>query len=434
MKSSSECAVSGFQVRCRLRGLLACGLLVAGPVSADVIADFNLVGARTINTTTTAKGPYRAVTPEEQRSVLGSDLATMHAAMYDAVVAIAGGYEPYAVVPVSPGAGASQPAAAAAAACTVLAGLFPNRLPEYEAECAPYRAGAGNGAVAKGIKLGIEVGQKMLAERKDDGRSSTRGYTPAGGVGRFEPPPGSSPALVFLPDMRPFTLTSAMQFRADGPPDLTSASYAYAFNEVRKLGVAGGAALTVGQQDLARFHTENPNVFTPRNLRVFLNQRTVLENARLAAMLWVAYADALLGCFESKYYFDAWRPRTAIPAANGDGNPATTADPGWTPFVNTPNHPEYPAAHACFGGVTSEILESYFKTPRIKFTWTSTETGTSHDYRSVDEMLHELKVARIYGGMHFRFSSDDGATLGRRTGRWVARNYFQPVPRKHGKP
>lgn len=237
-----------------------------------------------------------------------------------------------------------------------------------------------------------------------------------------------------MPAMRPFTLTSAMQFRADGPPDLTSASYAYAFNEVKHLGAAGGAALTADQQEIARFHTENPAVLTTRNLRVFLNQPTVLENARLAAMFWVAYADAILGCFESKYYFESWRPRAAIPAAGADGNPATEADPAWTPFVNTPNHPEYPAAHACFGGVTTEILKAYFKTPRVRFTWNSTVTGTSHEYASVYEMLKEEKLARIYGGMHFRFSSDDGATLGRRTGRWVAKNYFQPVKKKPGKP
>ena len=432
MKSSAESAVSGLLVHRGLGGLLACGLLAVGPASADVVADFNLVGARTVNT---APGAYPAVTPQELRTVLGADLATMHTAMYDAVVAIVGGYEPYAVVPVSPSAGASQEAAAAAAACTVLAGLFPNRSPEYAAECAPYQAGLGTGAVAMGITLGIEVGQKMLVERAGDGRSTIVAYTPVGGVGRFEPfPPGSSPALFFAPAMRPFTLTSAMQFRADGPPGLTSASYAEAFNEVKRLGVAGGAALTSEQQDIARFHTENPNVFGARNLRVFLNQPTILENARLAAMLWVAYADAILGCFESKYYFNAWRPRAAIPAAGSDGNPATAADPGWTPFVNTPNHPEYPAAHACFGGATSEILKAYFKTSRVHFTWTSTVTGTSHHFASVYEMLHELKVARIYGGMHFRYSSDDGATLGQRTGRWVAKNYFRPVERKHGTP
>jgi len=432
MKSSSECSASGCLVRRGLGVLLACGMLAAGLASADVVADFNVVGARTVNT---APGAYPAVTPEERRTVLGPDLATMHVAMYDAVVAIAGGYEPYAVVPVSPSAGASQQAAAAAAACTVLAGLFPNRSPEYAVDCAPYQAGAGTGAVGIGITLGIEVGQKMLAERAADGRSTIVAYTPVGGVGRFEPfPAGTSPVLFFAPAMRPFTLTSAMQFRADGPPALTSASYTDAFNEVKRLGVAGGAALTGEQQDIARFHTENPNVFGARNLRVFLNQPTVLQNARLAAMLWVAYADAILGCFESKYYFDAWRPRAAIPAAGADGNPATAPDSGWTPFVNTPNHPEYPAAHACFGGATSEVLKAYFKTPRVHFTWTSTVTGTSHEFASVYEMLTELKLARIYGGMHFRYASDDGATLGRRTGRWVAKNYFQPVQRKHGKP
>jgi hypothetical protein len=317
----------------------------------------------------------------------------------------------------------------------VLAGLFPNRAPEYAADCGPYQAVGGQSAVAKGITLGIEVGQKMLAERAADGRSTIVAYTPVGGVGRFEPfPAGSSPALFFAPAMRPFTLTSVMQFRADGPPALTSASYAESFNEVKQLGVAGGGALTSEQRDIARFHTENPNVFGARNLRVFLNQPTILENARLAAMLWVAYADAILGCFESKYHFAAWRPRAAIPAAGADGNPATVPDPGWMPFVNTPNHPEYPAAHACFAGATSEILKDYFGTPRVHFTWTSTATDTSHEFASVYEMLAEIKVARIYGGMHFRYSSEDGATLGRRTGRWVAKNYFQPVEREHGKP
>lgn len=432
MRPSNPRPAAGTLLRKTLGGLLACGAFVAAPVQADVIVDFNVVGARTINA---PAGAYPAVTPEEQRPVLGHDLATMHAAMYDAVVAIAGGYEPYAVVPVSLSAGASQEAAAAAAACTVLAGLFPNRAPEYAADCAPYAAGSGAGAVAMGITLGVEVGEKMLAERADDGRSTIAAYTPSPGLGRFEPfPAGSSPVNFFAPAMRPFTLTSAMQFRADGPPDLTSASYAYALNEVKVLGAAGGAALSAEQQDIARFWTENPNVFNVRNLQVFLNQPTVLENARLAAMLWVGFADAILGCFDTKYHFASWRPRAAIPAADGDGNPATVADPGWLPFVNTPNHPEYPAAHGCFAGVTTEILRSYFKTPRVSFTWTSTVTGTSHEFDSVFEMLNENKVARIYGGMHFRFSSDDGATLGRRTGRWVARNYFQPVKHKHGKP
>ena len=215
MKSSSECAVPGLLVHRGLGGLLACGLLAAGPASADVVADFNLVGARTVNT---APGAYPAVTAEERRTVLGADLATMHAAMYDAVVAIAGGYEPYAVVPVSPSAGASQQAAAAAAACTVLAGLFPNRVAGVRGGRAPVPGWRRYRRRRMGITLGIEVGQRMLAERAGDGRSTIVAYTPVGGVGRFEPfPPGSSPALFFAPAMRPFTLTSAMQFRCRRP-------------------------------------------------------------------------------------------------------------------------------------------------------------------------------------------------------------------------
>jgi hypothetical protein len=405
---------------------LALALAGAGPVSADIVADMNAVGARTIVLPPGVVFP--AVTPEEQRPVVFVDLATMHLAMYDAVVAITGGFEPYAVTPASPAAGASQTAAAGAAACSVLGGLFPNRSAQYAADCAPFQAGAGaDDAANKGITLGIEVGQAMLAERADDGRDWPENYVPTGEIGHFVPSAPGNPVSHFAPYMRPFTLTSAQQFRADGPPDLTSATYAEDLAEVMKLGRAGGAELDAGQQDIARFHTENPGVFWPRNLRPLLARPTVLENARLAALLWTSFGDATIACFESKYYFDAWRPRTAIPMADKDGNPATTADPAWAPFVGTPNHPEYPAAHACSGGAVAEAVKSYFKSPKIPLSWTSTVTGTTHEFDSVHDMVRELKIARIYGGMHFRFSSDDGATLGKRVGQWVARNYFKPT-------
>ncbi len=415
--------------RVRVPALLTFVLVGAGPASADVVADFNAVGARTI--TPPAGAVYPAVTPEEQRPVSFVDLATMHLAMYDAVVAIAGGFEPYAVTPVSPAAGASQAAAAGAAGCTVLAGLFPNRSAQYAADCAPFQSGAGaDEAANRGITLGIEVGLGMLAERADDGRDTTENYAPTGEVGHFAPAVAGNPALHFAPYMRPFTLTSVQQFRADGPPDLTSATYAEDLEEVTRLGRAGGAELDAEQQDIARFHTENPNVFWPRNLRPLLSRPTLLENARLAAMLYTAFGDATIACFESKYYFDAWRPRTAIPMADMDGNPATAADPAWSPFVGTPNHPEYPAAHACSGGVVAEVLKSYFKTPKVALSWSSTVTGTTHEFDSVHDMVRELKVARIYGGMHFRFSSDHGATLGKRVGQWVTSTHFKPTGKR----
>lgn len=399
-------------------------LAAAGAADADVIADFNAVAARTA----TPGVAYPAATPEEQRTLSFVDLATVHLAMYDAVVAIEGGYQPYAVVPSSPAAGASSSAAAAAAACTVLQGLFPSRAPEYQADCAPYAAGGGaDAATAAGIALGIEVGEKMLVERADDGRDYAEPYVPGGGAGDFVPAAAGNPIWHFAPFMRAFAIASPAQFRADGPPVLGSRSYAEAYEEVRVLGRAGGAALSPAQQETARFHTENPNLFWPRATRVFMNQPGVLENARLAAMLQVAIADSILGCFDSKYHFDFWRPRTAVAEAGSDGNAMTVPEPGWAPFAPTPNHPEYPSGHSCIAGAVAEVVKSYHRTPRLRFDWTSTATGSTHGYDSVQDMLREIKDARVHGGMHFRFSNEDGVVLGRRTARWVLREYFRPV-------
>ncbi len=186
-----------------------------------MIADFNAVAARTATPSVT----YPAVTPEERRTLSFVDLATVHLAMYDAVVAIEGRYEPYAIVPQSPAQGASSSAAAGAAACTVLQGLFPNRAEQYQSDCAPYQPGAStDAAAAQGITLGVEVGQKMLLERANDGRDTTQNYTPTGEVGDFVPAVPGNPVWHFAPYMRAFTLFTPAQFRADGPPSLTSAS------------------------------------------------------------------------------------------------------------------------------------------------------------------------------------------------------------------
>lgn len=429
MDTSTRLASPVARTRRSAGSLVAFALVTAGTAQADVIASFNAVAARTA--TPPPGVAYPAVTPEERRTLSFVDLATVHLAMYDAVVAIEGGYEPYAIVPDSPAAGASSSAAAAAAACTVLQGLFPNRAPQYQADCAAYQAGGGaDAATSRGITLGIEVGQKMLLERANDGRDTPVDYAPGGGVGDFVPAAPGNPVWHFAPYMRAFTLASPAQFRADGPPVLSSATYAAHFAEVKELGRAGGAALTPGRQEIARFHTENPNLFWPRASQVFMAQPSVLKNARLAAMLQVSIADSILGCFDSKYFFDAWRPRTAIPAAATDGNPATTDEQGWAPFAASPNHPEYPSGHSCIAGAVGEVVKSYYRTPRVAFNWTSTATGTTHAYDSVNEMIREIKDARVYGGMHFRFSNDDGATLGRRTAQWVERNYFRPIGKR----
>ena len=404
--------------------LAAAASAAAVPASADVVAQWNAIAADTI---TPPPGVlYPAVTPEELRPIYSADLATVHVAIFDAVNAITGGYEVFAVAPVSPTAGASAEAAASAAACRVLQVLYPNRAPQYATPCLPYQATSqGSQATLRGIAVGIEVANGVLALRANDGRSTNVVYVNGSEPGDFR---GVNPVNTFGPFVRPFTLTSAAQFRADGPPALGSATYAADFNEVKRLGAAGSVMRTPEQEEIARFHTEPPPRFWPRNLRPFIGDaRSLVQNARLTAMVWVAQSDVSVACFESKYEYEFWRPQSAIPLAETDGNDATADDDGWTPVVPTPNHPEYPAAHACAAGAAAEVLRSFFGTKKLDFTFTSTVTGTQHEFDSTDAMVNELQVARIYGGMHFRTSTVHGKVLGTKVGKWVASRYFRPV-------
>jgi hypothetical protein len=403
----------------------ACLPMTAG---ADVIAVFDEVADLTV---TPVGVTYTAVTPEEIRTVYANDVASVHIAMYDAVVAVKGVYEPIYTEATSPAAGASVNAAAATAACGVLRGLFPNRGPQYEPTCEAYISSLPEGiAKSRGIAIGEEVAAGTLAARANDGRSTAVAYTPGSDPGDFR---GMNPALAFGPYMRPIALENVSQFRADGPPDLTSFSYAKDLDEVKALGSASSLVRTAAQTDLARFHTEPPPRFWTRNMRRFATDgRSVLEHARLMAMLWVAQADATLACFDSKYHFDFWRPLSAIQLAGTDGNPATLEDPAWAPVVPTPNHPEYPAAHACNAAAVAAVLNRYFGSDKVAFTIDSQVAGlakTSFRYRKTGDFVKDVKNARVLGGMHYRNSVNDGATLGTRVGNYIARHYFRRVNR-----
>ena len=401
--------------------LTAFAPLAAG---ADVISLFDEVADFTV---TPVGVTYAAVTPEEMRTVYANDLATVHVAMYDAVVAIKGGFEPFSTEPAAPTAGASVNAAAAAAACGVLRGLFPSRAPQYEPACQSYINALPNGiGKTRGLAVGTEVAAGTLASRANDGRSTVVSYLAGSDPGDFR---GINPINQFMPTMRPFALTSASQFRAEGPPDLTSFDFARDLNEVKALGSAASLVRTPEQTDLARFATDPPPRFFSRNLRRFATDgRSVLDHARLLAILWVAQADATVACFDSKYYFDFWRPQSAVPLADTDGNPATVADPAWTPVVPTPNHPEYPAAHACNSATVGAVLERFYGTKKLNFVMDATVPGLTtpvRQYRNVDDFVSDIKMARIYGGMHYRNSVNDGATLGVRVANYIGNNYFK---------
>ena len=391
---------------------------------SDVIADWSVIATATINVAPAATG-----TPEERRPVYALDNATVHLAMFDAVNAIEGSYQRFAAQPTTPTAGASLEAAAGAAAYHALRGLFPNRAAQYQAAYDNFVATLTPGdATTRGLQIGQEVAVQIVALRANDGRWTPVTYVPTNLPGRFR---GANPINTFLPFVRPFTLQSAEQFRADGPPPLTSVEYAADLNETKALGASNSLVRTAEQTEIARFHTEGPPVFLPRNLRIFATaDRGIAENARTMAALWTAHADAIIACFESKFHFDSWRPFSAIQLAGTDGNAATDPDPSWTPVVPTPNHPEYPAAHSCTSGSAAEVLQHVFGTKKLSFHWNSTVTGTTHHFESTDDLGRESQLARIAGGMHFRTSTVHGEVLGMKVSKWVLRNHFQPVARR----
>lgn len=388
-------------------------------VGRNAVSTWNEIAAATINQPPAATG-----TPEERRPISANDLATVHVAIYDAVMAIAGTHRPYAFTPTGPAAGASPEAAAGAAAYGVLKALFPSRGAAYESAYATFAAALPEGdAKARGLALGAQAAAAAVAARANDGRSvALAPYVPGNGPGLFR---NATPINRFLPAVKPFVLTSNAQFRTPPPPALTSAAYATAVAETRALGSAASATRSPEQTEIARFNTEPPPLFWSRNLRRFLmTERSLAEHARLAAMLWVAQADAINGCFESKYHYNTWRPFSAIQLADTDGNDATAADPAWAPVVPTPNHPEYPAAHSCAAAATAAVLRAFYGTKAVGFEFDSTVTGTKRRFETTAAMVDEIALARIAGGMHFRFATDEGARLGERTGDWVATHAF----------
>jgi hypothetical protein len=146
-------------------------------------------------------------------------------------------------------------------------------------------------------------------------------------------------------------------------------------------------------------------------------------------MLATASADAIIACWDSKYFYNFWRPVTAIRAGDTDGNPATEPDASWIGLVVTPNHPEYPAAHGCFSGASSHTLKFFFGRNNFDFTVDSNVaslTNPQRSFSSFSQALDEVLDARVYGGMHYRNSTAAGAKIGKQVSKNVTRHFFLP--------
>jgi Vanadium chloroperoxidase N-terminal domain len=405
---------------------------------SDAVRVWNLHATDALINAPTAATPGAGQTPP----VSQLHLAMVQGAVYDAVNAIVGGYQPY--LPDLPPASrsASQDAAVATAAHDVLVGLGISPVPplpqvvldRLDALYVAALAGIPNGdAKTEGVAAGAAAAAAMLAARTNDGRYVPFSWQAGTNPGEWRPTP---PALVIDPlawiaRVEPFTLESTSQFRTKGPNALTSRAYARDYNEVKNLG-AIDSPRTEEQTALALFYTAHPAELFNRTFRVISEAHglTLAEEARLFAMLNVATADSLINCFDDKAFWNFWRPVTAIHEGDNDGNRRTVGDPAWTSLVPAPPYSDHPSGYNCASAAYMHTARAFFGTNRMDFSVVKITPGVpdvTRNYSRFTGVVDDSIDARVYLGIHFREADIQGAGIGRKAAHWVDRHFFQAV-------
>ena len=246
--------------------------------------------------------------------------------------------------------------------------------------------------------------------------------------------PGQTAQTPWVATFRPFLLDQASQFRVGPPPSLTSQQYAKDLNETEAYGALDSSVRTPDETATAYFWNANAvNQYNGAMQNAITeNSLDLVDAAHLMAMGELVTADAGIGCFDSKYFYLAWRPITAIQHADLDGNPDTTADPAWQPLVATPTHPEYPSAHGCLTSAFTDALAAALHTNHLDLTIPGATGGfttltTTREYNNVEDIQNEIVDARVWIGFHFRNSVVQGENLGNDVAAWSLDRYFQPV-------
>jgi PAP2 superfamily len=396
-------------------GLTGSGSTPLSGAAADPIAEWNVAAT----SAAAASGMVPLRTP--------ITLAILHLGMYDAVAAIAGDRQPYAVK-LRVAAPASARAAAIEAGYRVLLAEFPTEHRALQSTYEKLLAGEPESEAGKhGSKIGAEIARRLLALRATDGRNDVVPYLNGSGPGVWVPtPPRSLPATTAsLAKIKPFTMDSVAQFRPSGPPRLRSKKWAAEFNEVKTLGAKEDSARTAEQTATALFWEPLAGTVWPDTILRLAREQSLdlAASAHFQASAFAAFADGLIACWDAKFHFNSWRPITAIRTGAGDGNPLTAADPDWEPLGVTPNFPEYPSGHACVTAAVAYTIEDFFPHD-VRIPARNIVTGEERLYRRAAEAVDEVVEARMLLGVHFRSADEDGAEMGRKIAHQIRRRWF----------
>jgi hypothetical protein len=368
--------------------------------------------------------------------------AIVQLAVFEAVNAIRGGYEPY-LGTIKAKRGASARAAAIAAAHRALVTLFPASAGDLDAARETSLAAIPDGpAEDAGIAVGEAAADAMIALRAKDGSTPGQFHDPGPaepGVWQTTPScptnPGTGrPGGVLLQwrNVTPFGIDRAGDFIPGPPPRMTSSAYRKDYNEVKKVGSLNSEHRPPDRTDVARFYAATSPTqalsSAARQISESEGDSSLVENARVLALLNMAVNDAFIVSFATKYQYLLWRPEHAIPAGETDGNPRTDPDPEWVPFITTPCFPSYPSNHAAGTGAAAEVLKRVYGAGGhdITLTTPSLPTLVMH-YRSLNRIIDDVDDARVYGGIHFRFDQEAGGRLAREVATEVYKNNLRPV-------
>ncbi|MBA4123585.1 MAG: phosphatase PAP2 family protein [Acidobacteria bacterium] len=364
--------------------------------------------------------------------------AMMHLAMFDAVNSIDGSYTPY-LTEVRGTRNASIRAAAAQAAHDVLASLYPNQQAIFDTELANSLIGISPLQAMRGKAIGHTVAHRMLTNRANDGWSAPwTPYilppTPGNWQELFQGPYPGFAVFTNFPGVTPFALRQSTQFLPAPPPALSSAEYAASFNEVKQLGAVNSTTRTADQTLTAGLWANPPVsdglMFNVVRTTTLARNNSTVENARLFALVFMAFHDALETTFTSQYTYGLWRPVTAIRRANEDGNPDTAPDANWESLLGpqgTPPHPSYASNASSASASLATTLALFYERDDVQF---QINFGGSpnliRNYRSFSALTDEVARSRVYGGVHFPFDIAAGQSVGRSVGNYVFLNYLTP--------
>ena len=372
--------------------------------------------------------------------IASHNMATYHAAIFDAVNGINRNWKPWLVQETAP-AGADMDAAIASAANTVLNALWSQATNPHNFEVAYQKALAAvpdGQPKTDGITWGRHVAEQILAKRAESGYNKPipgKYSSEEPGKWRETPPGFRPPVLPFWGHVTPFVMTSPDQFRAPPPPALDSKQYAEETAYVAKVGARDGAERTEYETFSTAFWSDDLGTATPPGhwnviAQDFARRRnlSVAECARLFALLNFAEADAAISCWDTKFFYRTWRPENALRELDPKLNPYAVSRPDFIPLMVSPAFPSYTSGHSTFSAAASRLLERYFGTDDVEFTVTSDGLpGAVRTFKKLSDARREIGMSRIWAGIHFMSDNLEAQKAGLKVADWVFENALQPL-------